>query len=192
MPWVASDDFIAQQLGETFGSHYSAFLFRREFIVDIPHRTLFPASNFASRDDRCFVLEVALRHPRLEVSPVTVLCHRHHERQRLQFRGGLGGLGTHIQTLNIFRQILKLLEDRSELTMRRRRAANKVLWPLAHWIAYTDIEEGNRVARWVFELEPEFSPPETGPLGLLYRNLGFATTERILRLRRSVFFSWRR
>src|ERR1700757_3225752 len=30
--WCDTDDFIAQQLGESFGSHYSAFLFRKSFI----------------------------------------------------------------------------------------------------------------------------------------------------------------
>jgi glycosyltransferase involved in cell wall biosynthesis len=184
IPWIPTDDFVAQQLGETLGSHYSAFLFRREFVSDIPHRTLFPASNFASRDDRCFVLEAALRHPRLAVSPIAALCHRQHERQRLQFRGGIRAIGSNIQTLNVFQQILKLLEDRSELTARRRRAATRVLWPLAHWIARTDLEEGSRIARWVFELEPEFKPPDKGSLGLLYRNLGFVGTARLLKLRR--------
>ena len=37
-PWVHCDDFIAQQLGECDSSHYSAFLFRRDLIEDIPHR----------------------------------------------------------------------------------------------------------------------------------------------------------
>jgi len=186
IPWIPTDDFVAQQLGETLGSHYSAFLFRREFVSDIPHRTLFPASNFASRDDRCFVLEAALRHPRLAVSPMVALCHRLHGKPRLQSRGGLGAIGSHIQTLNVYRQILKLLEERSELTARRRRAANKILWPLAHWIARTDLDEGSRIARWVFELEPKFKPPDTGWLGLLYRKLGFVGTARLLKLRRMV------
>jgi glycosyltransferase involved in cell wall biosynthesis len=68
-PWQPTDDFIARQLGEgvTQGSHYSAFLFRRSFIQDIPHRTSFPAADFASRDDRCFILEVAVRKPVIAV-----------------------------------------------------------------------------------------------------------------------------
>ena len=73
--WIATDDLMAQQLGETRGSHYSAFLFRTDFVRDIPHRTLFPASDFASRDDRCFMLEVALRHPCISVCQDRTLCH---------------------------------------------------------------------------------------------------------------------
>ena len=66
-PWVHCDDFIAQQLGECDSSHYSAFTFRRELVDEIPHRTSFPAANFASRDDRCFMIEVALAHPEVAV-----------------------------------------------------------------------------------------------------------------------------
>jgi glycosyltransferase involved in cell wall biosynthesis len=184
-PWIPTDDFIAQQLGETPGSHYSAFLYRREFIRDIPHRVS-PASEFASRDDRCFILEVALRHPQITVCPVSTLCHRHHTRARLQFHNGLRGTGGHIELLYIYRRILKLLGERGELTQRRKKAATKILWPLAHWIGYSHAEEACQVADWVFELDPEFEIPEGGALGNLYRHLGFRYTERILRMRRAL------
>ncbi|MFN8625564.1 MAG: glycosyltransferase family 2 protein [Candidatus Binatia bacterium] len=186
LPWVPTDDFIAQQLGEAFGSHYSAFLFRRAFIHGIPHRTLFPASDFASRDDRCFMLEVAIRNPSIAVSREPALCHRHHAKARLQFRGGLGGVGMHIQQLYIYRQILRLLDERGELTLRRKQAAIKVLWPLAHWIAYTHLEAAYEVVDWIFRLDPEFRAPERGLLGVLYRTCGFRLTERVLALRRSM------
>jgi glycosyltransferase involved in cell wall biosynthesis len=185
--WFSTDDFIAHQLGEAPGSHYSAFLFRREFVQDIPHRTLFPASDFASRDDRCFILEVALRHPRIAISSKSSLCHRHHHsKQRLQFRAGLSSVGSNIQFLYILRQILHMLEERGELTLRRKRAAIKWLWPLAHLIAHTHLEEACDVVRWIYELDSNFQPPETGSLGWLYRQLGFRRTEKILRVRRSL------
>jgi glycosyltransferase involved in cell wall biosynthesis len=182
--WIPTDDLIAQQLGETDGSHYSAFLFRTEFVHGIPHRTSFPASDFASRDDRCFMLEVALHHPRIAICPKATLCHRHHDRQRLQFRGGLASVGTNIQQLYIYRQILRLIEERGELTTRRKRAAIKILWPLAHWIAYTHPAEARGLVDRIYEMDPDFVPPERGLLGQLYRHLGFRLTEDILRLRR--------
>jgi glycosyltransferase involved in cell wall biosynthesis len=185
-PWLPTDDFIAQQLGETAGSHYSAFLFRREFMNDIPHRTLFPASDFASRDDRCVMLEVALKHPKLAVYPLPTLCHRHHSKGRLQFQGKLRGTGTNIQHLYIYRQILGLLEQRGELTERRKAAAIKVLWPLAHWIACTHPNEACEVANWIFELDPNFQIPNHGILGVLFRWIGFRWTERLLSLRRAL------
>jgi len=190
-PWLPTDDFVAQQLGETPGSHYSAFLFRTNFVRDIPHRTLFPSSNFASRDDRCFMLEVAIRKPRISSSPGSTLCHRHHARSRLQFHSGMGGAGTNIQHLYIYRQILRLLEQKGELTERRKRAAVKVLWPLAHWIAYTDRSEARKVAKWIYELDPLLRPPQPGALGLLYRHFGFSTTETLLRVRRLAIQSFR-
>jgi glycosyltransferase involved in cell wall biosynthesis len=182
--WPSVDDFVAQQLGETFGSHYSAFLFRRAFVADIPHRTMFPASDFASRDDRCFILEVALQHPRIAVCDVPTLCHRTHDKPRLQFRDGLRGMGTNIQHLFIYRQILSLLEHRGELTLRRKRAAINVLWPLAHWIARTHLADAREVVEWIHRLDPDFRPPKAGMLGVLYRHLGFAVTERLLSARR--------
>jgi glycosyltransferase involved in cell wall biosynthesis len=184
IPYPQTDDFIAQQLGEGHGSHYSAFLYRREFVRQIPHRTLFPASNFASRDDRCFILELALKHPRIAESRSTTLCHRHHQKPRLQFKGGLASTGTNIQELYIYRQILHLLEERGELTYRRQRAATKVLWPLARRIAHTHPSEARELAKWIFELDTYFEPPERGVLGYLYRHFGFGRTEAILKIRR--------
>jgi hypothetical protein len=185
-PWHPTDDFVAMQLGEdvTKGSHYSAFLFRRSFAQDIPHRTCFPAADFASRDDRCFVLEVALRKPSIAVYPEPTLCHRHHDRARLQFGSGLRGVGTNMQHLLIYRQILSMLARTGELTPRRRRAAANVLWPLATWIGYFDAQDAADLCDWVFELDPNFVPPVTGLLGICYRNFGFRQTQRLLRLRR--------
>jgi glycosyltransferase involved in cell wall biosynthesis len=190
-PWIPTDDFIAQQLGESIGSHYSAFLFRREFIKDIPHRTLFPASDFASRDDRCLMLEVAIRQPKIAVSPMTTLCHRHHSMGRLQFRGKLQAAGSNIQHLYIYKHILKLLERRGELTLRRKKAACKALWPLARWISRHDLECACEVADWVRILNPEFSNPENGLLGQLYKRAGFRATEQLLALRRWILLPFR-
>lgn len=196
-PWEPTDDFIARQLGEDTangGSHYSAFMFRRSFVQNIPHRTHFPAADFASRDDRCFILEVALRKPVIAVHPEPALCHRHHNRVRLQFSSGLRSVGTNIQHLMIYRQILSLLKRSGELTPRRRRAAANALWRLATWIGYSHVREAAEIIDWVYELDPGFVPPVTGLLGVSYRRLGFRKTQRLLSFRRSAlnFLGWRR
>lgn len=180
-PWVPCDDFIAQQLGECENSHYSAYLFRRAFIQDIPHRP-----DFAFRDDRMFVLESALKHPSVAVSDLPALGHRHHGRERLQFRLGIRMAVTNYQHSMVYRTILAELARRGELTERRKKAAAKVLWTLAHWIGYTHSMDAEEVADWVCELDPAFQPPERGLLGTLYRRLGFRRTEAILRGRRVV------
>ncbi len=191
-PWIQNDDFIAQQLGETDSSHYSAFLFRREFVKDIPHRTHFPASDFASRDDRCLMLEVALRHPRITICAAPTLCHRHHEKGRLQFHGALRGVGTNLQFLYIYRQVLRMLEETGELTNRRKKAAVKILWPLAHRIAYSHPQEACNLVDWIFKLDREFRVPEPGLLGSVYRTLGFRRTEELLAVRRTLrSFFWK-
>ncbi|MCS4119432.1 glycosyltransferase family 2 protein [Salinibacter ruber] len=185
-PWEYCDDFIAQQLGECDSSHYSAFLFRRDLIEDIPHRTVFPGADFASRDDRCFMLEVALKEPEYAISEGPVLCHRHHGEGRLQSVHGIRQVGTHLQSLRIYRNVLHQLHERDELTMRRRRAAAKTLWPLAQWIASDRLREGKEIADWVYELDPSFTPPEEGVLGRAYRCFGFLWTEILRRARRGL------
>lgn len=179
--WIDCDDFIAQQLGECDSSHYSAYLFRRDFLKDIPHR---PEAGI--RDDRLFVLEVALRQPLLSIYNKPAFAHRHHRAGRLQFPTGLRAAAMNFQHLQIYRRILRELERRGELTMRRKRAATKILWPLAHWIAYTHPDEAADVARWIYDLVPEFRAPEQGLLGLMYRQLGFRFAERVLSARRQL------
>jgi glycosyltransferase involved in cell wall biosynthesis len=180
-PWFDCDDFIAQQLGECDSSHYSAYLFRRAFIENIPHR-----QEFGVRDDRMFVIEVAMTKPKVAVCEQLAFVHRQHSQNRLQFPDGMRAVQTNYQHLQIYRKALGQLETRGELTPRRKKAAVKVLWPLAHWIAYTHLEEACEVADWVFKLDPEFQIPEQGILGRLYRGIGFRRTEQVLALRRAL------
>ena len=179
-PWVRCDDFVAQQLGECSSSHYSAYLFRRDFIRQVPHR-----QEAGARDDRLFVLEMAMLHPKVSFYDAPAFAHRYHDLGRLQHAKGMREAVTNYQHLAIYRRILGELQAGGELTLRRRRAAVKILWPLAHWIAYTHPEEGAEVADWILQLDPEFRPPDPGWLGKLYRRLGFRKTEALLRLRRT-------
>jgi glycosyltransferase involved in cell wall biosynthesis len=182
--WIECDDFIAQQLGEVDSSHYSAFLFRREFIKEIPHRTSFASADFASRDDRCLMLEVALAKPNIAIHFEPTLCHRHHTHKRLQFAQSLRSTGTNLQHLLIYKNILSELVNKGELTLRRKRAACKILWSLAHWIAYTHLDEACEVVEWIYSLDPDFRLPVNGSLRSFYKNLGFRNTEKILYFRR--------
>ena len=61
-----------------------------------------------------------------------------------------------------------------------------MLWPLAHWVGYSHLDEACEIADFVFRLDPEFRVPENGLLGLLYRRFGFRKTELALRVRRNV------
>src|ERR1700730_1841370 len=177
--WVLCDDFIAQQLDECDSSHYSAYLFRRSLIEDIPHR---PEAGI--RDDRLFVLEVALKKPRVAAYQKPVFAHRQHDNERLQFPKGMRAAVTNFQHEKIYRRILNELDQRGELTDRRKQAAANILWALAHRIAYSHLDEARDLADFVFNLNPTFRIPERGLLGSLYRNLGFGTTEVMLRFRR--------
>ena len=174
-PWVDCDDFVAQQLGEVPFSHYSAFLFRRAFIQDIPHR-----QEFALRDDRMFLLEVAVRKPRITVYRLPAFVHRHHERGRLQGTSGLRRTLAHWTNIEVYRKAVAMLAARGELSPRRRRAAVAYVWPVVRTLAKTELAEAAAAARWIFELDPEFVPPVRKSNALGYHVLGFAATERLV------------
>jgi hypothetical protein len=132
-----------------------------------------------------FVLEAALAAPRVAICSDPMFAHRHHNQDRLQFPKGMRAVATNLHHLVLYRKILARLESRGELTPRRKRAACKILWPLAHQIAYSHPDEAQEVTDWVFQLDPEFCVPESGALGVLYRRIGFRRTERLLHFRRS-------
>ena len=180
-PWVHCDDFIAQQLGECDSSHYSAYIFRKNFIANIPHR-----QEFGVRDDRMFIVEVALHKPIVHAVEVSCLIHRHHSGERLQFQNGMANSVTNWQHQKIYRRAAERLSAMGEFTPRRRRAMSRILWPLAHWTAYSHLDEACSLADWIFEIAPDFEPADTGAVGLLYRNIGFRNTEKILNFRRKM------
>jgi glycosyltransferase involved in cell wall biosynthesis len=185
--WTECDDFVAQQLGECGNSHYSAYLFRRDFIKDIPHRT-----EFGARDDRQFVIEVAMANPKVAIYSQPALFHYHHDKDRMQYVQGMKMTTTILQHLNIYKKCLAKLAAKGELTPRRRKASCYALWTLAHWIAYTHLDEACEVVEWIYQLNPEFQISQPGLLGKLYTHLGFRNTERLLFLRRNILALFRR
>lgn len=173
------DDFMAIQLGEAYGGHFLGMLFQRELIERVPRRP-----DFSAREDRMFLLELGLLNPRIAVVPGCAGCWVQHRTQMQANYSGMKAVVTNWQHLQIYHRILGDLRRRNELTLRRKRAAINVLWPLAHWIAYTHLDEACDVVNWIHELDTNFQPPESGILGQLYRRIGFRATERLLRLRR--------
>lgn len=184
--WVECDDFIAQQLGECDSSHYSAYLFRREFIKNIPLR-----QDFTPREDRLLVIEAAMANPKVAVFRQPAICLLHHFRNRLQLPIGMAAVSAHLNHLTIYKKCLGRLAARNELTLRRRKAACRVLWPLAHWIAHTHLDEACEVVEWIYNLDPDFRLPDPGLLGKLYTHLGFRRAEKLLRLRRHLLALFR-
>ncbi|WP_207422787.1 glycosyltransferase family 2 protein [Desertivirga brevis] len=178
-PWIECDDFIAQQLGESDSSHYSAYLFKKTFIEDIPHRP-----DFAFRDDRLFVLEVALKKPKVSVAKINGLLHRHHKNERLQFNNKLQAAVQNYQHINIYKKILNTLDKQSELTKRRINASSKILMPLIHWIAKDNLLEAEEAYNWLLKLNPENIKGENKATDLLYKVIGFKRTEQLFKIRR--------
>jgi glycosyltransferase involved in cell wall biosynthesis len=179
--WLDCDDFVAQQLGECDGSHYAAFLFTKNILRDIPHRP-----DYALRDDRMLILEIAVKTPKIAVHSGYALMHRVHQNNRLQFNVGLQQAVQNFQHLNIYKYIINKLDGQGNLNKRRISASVKILWPLAHWIAITHLQDAENVVEWIYQLDPDFIIPEKGLLGQLYKQLGFTATERLLKIRRSL------
>jgi glycosyltransferase involved in cell wall biosynthesis len=179
--WTNCDDFIAQQLGECDGSHYSAFLFKKAFLTGIFHRP-----EFAYRDDRFFILEAALKNPVIANHNGFALLHRAHDKGRLQINQGLKQAQQNQQHFLIYQKILAMLEKQGRLTDRYKKASSNVLWHLAHWMAVTDRAEAKKVYDWVYELDPQFEPVENKHLDRLYKILGFGLAEKILSLKRNI------
>ena len=177
--WVNCDDFISQQLGECDSSHYSAYLFNKEFINDIRHR-----AEFTFRDDRMFVLEAALKDPRISIHSGIALYHRQHQKPKLQNTLGLSQSVQNFQHLKLYQRILNCLEYENKLSQRRKNAAVNILWPLANWTAKHNLQEGLEIMNWIYKLNPAFVIPNRGLLGYMYKSLGFKRTQQVLKLRR--------
>jgi len=174
--WTVCDDFLAQQLGECDSSHYSAYLFKRNFIKDVPHR-----QEYGSRDDRKFIIEVALKNPATGYISTPTLAHRQHKNNRLQSSAGLNNLVDNMALLTIYKTTFAALQKENRLSARYKQAAANQLWHLAHWIAKADINEGEAIYQWVYKLYPGYIPASNKKLALLYKTLGFGLTERMLR-----------
>lgn len=179
--WTVCDDFLSQQLGECDSSHYSAYLFRKNFIQSVPHR-----QEFGGVDDRQFVIEAALKSPKTGYIDSPALAHRMHKKERLQKISGLQKAAYHLAYYNIFDKALQVLAAKGELTQRRKKAVCNNLWHLAHWMADTDINNAHKVYQWVYALNPEFVPGNNQSLAALYKKLGFVITERLLKLKRNI------
>jgi len=154
-PWVGCDDFIAQQLGECDSSHYSAYLFKKSFINDIPHRP-----DFAYRDDRLFVIEAALKNPKVSIHNSFALVHTSHTKSKLQLNQGMQKTVQDFQHLNIYKNILAQLDSEGQLTERRKKASVNALWPLCQWIARHDVDDAASLFEWIKKLDPDFKVKE--------------------------------
>jgi glycosyltransferase involved in cell wall biosynthesis len=182
IPW---DDFTEVQLSNRFGSHFLGMLFRTEWVKKVPRRP-----DFALREDRMFLLEYGLLNPKIEFVSGCAGYWVQHDTQMQGNYLGLKSQVTNWQHLNLFKRILGQLETAGQLTAARKKAACTVLWPLAHWIAKEHPKEAIEVVKWIYQLDPDFSIPETGLLYYLYKKIGFKRTEQLLKIRRLIKYEF--
>lgn len=177
--WTNCDDFLAQQLGECDSSHYGAYLFKKAFIADIPHR-----QEYGALDDRKFIIETAIQQPKTGYIDTPALAHRTHSNSRLQQFSKLQAAANHLALYKIFKTSFEVLTAKGQLTQRHKNAACNNLWPLAHWVAKTDIKTGEEIYNWVYQLNPAYQPTNNLTIARLYKTIGFVRTEKFLRLLR--------
>lgn len=175
-PW---EDFMAVQLGRSYGSHIIAMMFRTELLRKVPHRP-----DYSLRDDRLVMLELALHYPVIAYLKGCGAYWVHHKDQMQGNYTGMKAVVANWQHLAIFRKIIGELQKRNELTPARLDAVTDSLWSLAHWVAKTHPQEATQIAEWIYQLKPDFQIPNKGLQGLLFKNLGFPLTEKVLRIRR--------
>jgi hypothetical protein len=156
-------------------------LFTKEILTDIPHRP-----DYAFRDDRMLILEVALKHPKVAIYQGFALQHRVHQYDRLQSTTGLRQSAQNFQHLNLYKFITGQLILENQFNERRKVAAATKLWPLAQWIAIYSLNEAVQVAKWGHSLNPNFKIPDKGLRGWLYKYFGFKRTEQLLKIRRTI------
>lgn len=172
--WRDCGDFLAQQLGECDSSHYSAYLFRRSFLADIRHRP-----EFSSRDDRIFVIEAAMKEPRVAQFAAPTLLHNHHDHGRIQFQPGSTAVACDWQERAMWRQVVARLDAEGLLDARRRLAIANNIWPLAKRIGARFPGEGAELLRWLRQLAPDYVIPNHG-FDRLYRGLGYRPAQTIV------------
>lgn len=177
-PW---EDFMAVQLGRSYGSHIIAMMFKTELLRKVPHRP-----DYSLRDDRLVMLELALHYPKIAYHKGCGAYWVHHKDQMQGNYHGMKSVVANWQHLNIFKKIIGELQKRKELTPQRIDAVCDNLWNLAHWVAKTHLKEGQDIVKWIYQLKPNFKIPNSGLQGFLFTNLGFKSTEKILRLRRTL------
>jgi glycosyltransferase involved in cell wall biosynthesis len=175
------DDFVAVMLGEGYGSHFLGMLFRAAFVCDIPRRP-----EVAFREDRMFLLEVALRKPRIHPMAGCVGHWVKHDRNMHDSYAGLQRTIAAWQTWQIYQLALGRLAAAGELTPRRAKAAAGALWPVAHVLAHTHLSEAHAIVRRIYQLDPTFVPPQGKLLRWLYAGIGYQHTQRLLRVRRAL------
>lgn len=179
-PWIDCGDFVAQQLGECDSSHYSAFWFRRAFIEAVRHRP-----EFAFRDDRMFVLECAIREPKVSIYSKPTLLHRHHDRKRIQFRTGSVAKVTDWQEREMFQKVASLLRAEGRLTPRRASSMAGNVWALVQRVSAYDRREGKEILGWLRQIDPGFRIP-SGGRNRIYRILGYPLAQTLVNAARRV------
>ena len=108
--------------------------------MNISHRP-----DFAFRDDRMLILEVALKEPKIAIHHDFALLHRAHKNSRLQVTTGIQQTIQNFQHLNIYKQIFQRLALENKLNKRRKLAACNTLWHLSHWVAITHLDDAKKI-----------------------------------------------
>jgi glycosyltransferase involved in cell wall biosynthesis len=179
-------DFLEIQLGNKYGSHFLGMLFDRELIEKVPRRP-----DYAYREDRMFLLEVGLLEPKMAIVEG---CGGYWVQHAGQMQGNYSGLKlqvTNWQHLNIYKYILRELEQTGRLTRSRKEAACEILWLLATWLAQSHLKEAEDIYNWIRQLCPDFKIPERGTKGRLYNALGFSFTQKLLHIVRFIKYGWK-
>lgn len=180
-PDINWGDFLTVQLGKTYGSHFLGMLFRTDWVKQVPRKP-----DFAMREDRMFLLEYGLLHPKVAYLPGCAGYWVKHNSQMNDNYNGLSSQAANYQHLNIYKKIVEKLKETGELTMSRKISTSESLFPLAEWIARSDLKTSLEIMNWIKELNPNYFNKRKDFIGKLYNIFGFKVTQQLLNIRRSI------
>jgi glycosyltransferase involved in cell wall biosynthesis len=171
IPLVHDDDFLVQQIeAESF---YSAYLIRRAFVSNIPHRQEFP------HHDSMFVIELALANPKLAVDDSFSVVYSDHTGDRLSRYVGFDAAIAAWRSVVMYKKTLTLLRQRGECTKRRKKAVLAALWIEGRRLAQWNMREANKLVAWIYQQDDEFKPLAGGLTSRQYRTIVFELLARI-------------
>lgn len=184
VPHTVNDDLITdfvEKIGLGTQFSYCASIIRRTVLNDIPHR---PEYIF---HDYMLILEVLAKEPVVAQCELEVLAVRQHATdRRLTDFDGFALVTQAYGSVEMYRKVLQLLEQRSILTPARELALLGGIWIEARKLAHWDVGQAWSLAKWVHQTRPDFVPPVRPGVRMLYHMVGFSHAERIAKVYRTV------
>jgi glycosyltransferase involved in cell wall biosynthesis len=145
-------DYVAALLEGRILTHTLRFTYRRTFIEGAKWNPRIPA-----RQDLAFAFTIGTRHPRAVALNEVVGYFRQHGEERVSTQAGERG-NPSLRHAEILVDTIERLEERQELTGKRRAAAARGLWAWAYLLAVRNWPTFEKMYGLIQRIQPGFCP----------------------------------